>query len=132
MQSLSRTGVLLATLLLLSCADTPDLQVVQEQRAGDVNVVLLSEAGELQEGPNSLVLEFRNASSEGLVSVTDVRVQATMAMPGMAPMIAGVTTPVEIADGRYEVEVGLNMVGGWNLVVTFDGEQRVQFNVSAY
>lgn len=132
MRCLSRTGVLIATLLLLSCGRTADLAVVQEQRAGDVNVVLLSEGGELREGANPLVLEFREASGEDRVAVGDVRVQATMPMPGMAPMIGGVETPVEVADGRYELEVDLTMVGGWNLVIIFDGEQRVQFNVSAY
>lgn len=132
MRALWGTGVVLATLVLLGCAGPADLQVVQEQRAGDVNVVLLASTGELAQGSNALVLEFRDAATGDLVAVEDVRVEATMPMPGMAPMIGEVNTPVEIADGRYELEVGLNMVGGWNFVVNFDRGQRVQFNVSAY
>jgi len=50
-----------------------------------------------------------------------VKVNATMAMPGMAPMFGdGVVTPTP-TKGRYDVATDLGMAGTWRFTVTWDG-----------
>jgi len=127
-----RINALLTFALLLSaCGGDRELQVVQEQRVGNLVVSLLADSAEVQQDSNDLVLEFRDASTNELTMVENVRVQATMPMPGMAPMFGDISTPSSETAGRYAFTAGLGMAGGWNFVVTFDPEARVQFNVNA-
>jgi hypothetical protein len=126
-------SVLLLPLLMCACDRAPaEWHLVQDQRSGNTIVSLLSETGELRENSNDLVLEFRDVETGELKPVENVRVQATMPMPGMAPMVGDVSSPAVTAAGRYQFTAEFSMIGGWNLIVTFDPGGRAQFNVSAY
>src|SRR6266700_8160484 len=61
------------------------LKELQRAHAGSVDVVMLSDGDTLRQGKGSLVLEFRDGTGK-LVDVGMVTVNATMTMPGMAPM----------------------------------------------
>jgi hypothetical protein len=124
--------ILVLPLVLMACERAPaELQLVQEQRAGDFVVSLLSTSAEMQQDSNDIVLEFRDTSTNELTPVDNVRVQATMPMPGMAPMFGDTSSPVSDVPGHYEFTTDLTMAGGWNLIVTFDPGGQVQFNVNA-
>ena len=107
-----------ATALLVGCGGDA-LKEIQRVRAGEIDVVLLSEDGVLSGGRDTWVLEFRRAGE--LVDVGDVKAAATMPMAGMAPMIGDLT--IERADqaGRHTVSSNLSMVGAWRLSLEWNG-----------
>ena len=94
-------------------------------------MTLLSGTGSLKQHSNKLTLEFRNASTNELANVSNVQIQASMRMPGMGPMLGDLSSPQQIAPGRYELNADFSMAGQWGFLVTFDPSGRVQFNISA-
>src|SRR5262245_6439380 len=119
-------------LVPMGCNRRPEeLQQIQQQRSGDYIVSLLSETGLVKLHSNDLRLEFRNASTNELTATNNVQIQASMSMPGMGPMFGTLSTPRQLATGRYDFDADFGMAGRWNFVVTFDPNQRVQFNLSA-
>lgn len=119
-----KCGVVFAFVLLSGCGTTNDkapLKELQRTRSGELDVVLLSEQDVLRQGRDSFVLEFRRADGS-LIDVGEVRVNASMAMAGMAPMFGGSETHPADARGRYTVNTDLGMAGSWRLVVDWNGE----------
>jgi|SRR5438093_6149788 len=116
---------------VVSCNRQTPLTPIQQQRAGDYIVSLLSETGTVKQRAGKLALEFRNASSNQPVNVTNVQVQANMQMAGMGPMLGNTSAPRQTGTGRFDFDVNLSMAGQWNFVVTFDPQRRVQFNLNA-
>jgi hypothetical protein len=126
-----------------SSADTPSeppapeapapastLKEIQQQRSGDYVVAVLNETGELKQGINNLTLEFRTASDNQLADVGDVKVESTMEMKGMSPMMANTKITPSGTPGRYNMMADLSMAGDWKTVVTFGGT-KVQFELGA-
>ena len=105
-----------------ACANTQSskLKEVQRVKAGNLEVVLLSATDALKEGKDSFVLEFHSTANQQLVDVGTVKVNATMPMAGMAPMI-GDTTVKPSTSGRYDVATDLGMAGTWRVGVDWDG-----------
>jgi hypothetical protein len=117
-----------------SSATPPDSappKEIQQQRSGDYVVALLNETGELKQGANSLTLEFRRVSDNQLSDVGNVKVESTMPMPGMGPMLANTKVAPSGTPGRYSINAELSMAGGWKTVVSFSGGQQVQFDLTA-
>lgn len=119
------------SLFLVSCNRQSSLTTIQQQRSGDYVVSLLNETPSVKQHSRKLTLEFRNASTNEPASVTNVRVEASMRMAGMGPMLGNVSSVRQAGAGRHEFDVDLSMAGQWNFIVTFDPNRRVQFNVSA-
>lgn len=118
------TPLVLATLLLnaFGCGggtDGSDLIELQRVRADRLDVVLLASDGTLNRDKDVVTIEFRRGDQ--LVDVGTVKGVATMPMAGMPPMMGSVF--VERADqpGRYTAETDLNMAGGWQLKLEWDG-----------
>ena len=107
-----------------------NLKQIQQQRSGDYIVSLLNETGQLEQGPNQLTLEFHNAKHE-LTAVGNVQITSTMAMPGMAPMVGTASVKPAGTPGRYDLSVDLGKTGRWDVVLTFDNGQKVQFALKA-
>jgi hypothetical protein len=107
-----------------------ELKQIAEQRAGDHVVRLLSESGQLKQGPNKYVLEFRRASDNQLVDVGQVQLSSRMPMPGMSDMIGGAAATPSGTPGRYNVESDFEMRGKWNFQATFGNNQRVMFPIN--
>ncbi len=103
--------------------DTTNLKQVGQQRAGETVVTVLSETGQLNQGPNNFVVEFRTAADNKLVDVGDVQLQSIMPMPGMAPMSAGASAEPSGTPGRYNINADFSMTGKWNLTVIFKGQR---------
>ena len=100
--------------------DVPAGEVVQTVRAGELDVVLLSETGTLRQGRSSFVLEFRRAGTNVLADVGTVRASATMAMPGMV-MSGGVQVAPTGEAGRYLATAEFGMAGAWQMSVEWEG-----------
>ncbi len=67
---LTATIVIAFALVMTACGgDASNLKQIQQQRAGDYVVTVLSETGQLKQGPNNFVLEFRKASDNQLADV---------------------------------------------------------------
>jgi len=112
----------LVALIIVGCSQSAETQLIELQRAGAgaVTVVLLSSSDALHQGKNSAVLEFR-AKDGSLMDVGAVRVNATMPMPGMGPMLAGAEIRPTDVKGRYAVDTDFGMVGTWRITVEWDG-----------
>ena len=96
------------------------MKELQRTKAGDLSVVLLAPTDALPQGKGFAVLEFHDAGGS-LVDVGAVKVNATMVMAGMAPMIAGSEVKPTPAPGRYEIATDFSMAGTWQLAVEWDG-----------
>jgi hypothetical protein len=124
--------VIALTLFLLGCNGKPtELKQIQQQRSGDYAVALLNDTGVLKQQSDHLRIEIRNASTNELANVNNVKVQATMIMAGMGPMFGNLSSPQQTGPGQYELDAKMGMAGQWNLVVTFDPNGRAQFSLRA-
>jgi hypothetical protein len=112
-------------------APSGPLKEIQQQRSGDYVVAILNETGELKQGTNMVALEFRMASDNQLADVGEVKVESSMPMQGMGPMMANTTVTPSGAVGRYSMSADLSMAGNWKTVVTFGGNQKVEFDLTA-
>ena len=102
-------------------AGTPaDMKPIHIQKMKDVTVTLQNESGQWKEGKNDFVLEFTSAQDKKPVDVGKVSLNTSMAMPGMAPMIAGATLTSE-GPGRYHGTINFADRGTRQVTVTWDG-----------
>ena len=105
---------------LVSGAHGADLRPIKTQRAKDLTVSLLNEAGRWKPGRNGVVLEFTSAKDTKPVDVGRVTLSTSMPMPGMAPMIAGATLESK-GPGRYEGTITFPDAGERQVTVAWDG-----------
>ena len=118
---MSRATFLIATALLVTVTLTvaaADLKPIKTQKAKDITVNLLSESGRWTSGKNSFVLEL--AKDGKPVDAGKVTVSTSMAMPGMAPMVAGATLEPE-GPGRYRGTIDFPDRGERQVTVAWDG-----------
>ena len=94
--------------------------VVQTVRAGNLDVVVLSESGALRTGRNTFTIEFRRAGTETLVDAGRVRGGANMTMPGMV-MSGNLQVMPSGVTGRYAATAEFGMAGTWQMGVEWDG-----------
>jgi Cu(I)/Ag(I) efflux system membrane protein CusA/SilA len=92
---------------------------VQQIRAGDLTIVLLSPTGTLNQGRNTYTIEFRRADGS-LIDVGAVRTSANMAMPGMV-MSGGAEVSRTPVPGRYQATAEFGMAGAWKMALEWDG-----------
>jgi Cu(I)/Ag(I) efflux system membrane protein CusA/SilA len=92
---------------------------VQTVRAGELQIVLLSDTGTLAQGRAEFLLEFRSAAGT-LVDAGEVHASANMSMPGMS-MSAGLQVTRTAVPGRYEVTGEFGMAGTWQMAVDWEG-----------
>ena len=97
-----------------------DLKVIQTQKTKDAVIMLKSESGRWSQGSNSFVVEFTSPDGKAL-DVGKVNLSTSMAMPGMAPMIAGATLSPDKAPGRYMGTISFPDSGARQVTVSWDG-----------
>jgi hypothetical protein len=124
---MTRVSALLFTILIGASAaacshgnDTAPMKELQRAKSGDLTVVLLAKNDALKPGKDEAVLEFRNAANT-LVDVGAVKVNATMPMAGMAPMMGSTFVKPTDQAGRYRIDSDLTMAGTWQLAVEWSG-----------
>jgi hypothetical protein len=119
-------------LVLFGCKSDPaNLKQVQQQRAGDYTVTILSDTGTLKHGSSSFTLEFRKSADNQLADVGKVEVSPVMEMSGMAPMMGGAEVTPTSTPGRYDVKGSLTMGGLWKVNVRFGDNQNIRFSLNA-
>jgi YtkA-like len=105
--------------LLLTTTASSAEKVIQTQKAKDVVIVLKSESGQWKAGKNSFALEFTKDKQP--VDVGKVSLSTSMAMSGMAPMIAGATLSPDKTPGRYLGTIEFPDGGTRQVTVTWEG-----------
>ena len=126
-------GVVLLVGLSLGTVWGADLKVMQTQQAKEMTVTLLSESGKWTKGKNTFVLEFASAATKQPVDAGKVTLSTSMAMPGMAPMLAGATLAPDKGPGRYLGTIDFPDSGARQVTVAWDGpagKGSTQFSVS--
>ena len=126
-------GVVLLAGLSLGAVWGADVKVVQTQKTKDIVVTLLSESGQWTPGKNTFVLACTSAATKQPVDVGKVTLSTSMAMPGMAPMLAGATLSPEKTPGRYLGTISFEDRGARQVTVAWDGpagKGSTQFSVS--
>jgi hypothetical protein len=100
--------------------DVSALKPAATRTVGKLTIVLLNKSGELTQGQNEFVVEFKDGQGQP-VDVTDVQLGSSMAMPGMAPMSgdSGVTQTKQT--GIYKVTSNFAMSGAWRFTLSWDG-----------
>jgi hypothetical protein len=97
-----------------------ELKVIQTQKTKDAVLTLKSESGRWRQGVNSFVLEFAWPDGKPL-DAGKVNLSTSMAMPGMAPMIAGATMSPDKAPGRYTGTISFPDSGARQVMVSWEG-----------
>jgi hypothetical protein len=126
-------GMVLVAGLRLGSVWGADLKAIQTQKAKDLTITLLSESGQWKQGKNTFVLEFTSAATKQPVDVGKVTLNTSMAMPGMAPMLAGATVTPDKTPGRYLGTISFPDSGARQVTVAWDGpvgKGSTQFSVS--
>ena len=115
-----RKSVLIALTVLLVVAShaAADLKVIAEQTAGDFAVALLSESGQWTTGTNTFVLRLTKAGQPA--DGGKVSLGTSMAMPGMAPMLASAKLAPD-GPGRYRGTISFPDRGSRQVTVAWDG-----------
>jgi hypothetical protein len=115
-------GMFLITLLVATISATTvgaaDLKVIKTQKSKDVSVSLLSESGRWAPGTNAFVLELARDGKP--LEAARVTLSTSMAMPGMAPMVAGASLQPD-GPGRYRGSISFPDSGERQVTVAWDG-----------
>jgi hypothetical protein len=125
--------VTLAVISFAALAVAADLKAIKTQKTKDVTVSLLSESGQWRVGPNEFVLAFTSTKDKAPVDAGKVGLSTSMAMPGMAPMLAGATLQPDSAPGHYRGTISFPDRGDRQVTVTWDGpagKGSTRFSVS--
>jgi hypothetical protein len=118
---MTRARVMFAAALLIVVslsATAADLKPIRTHKAKDITVTLSSESGQWIPGKNSFVLEL--AKDGKPVEGGKVTLSTSMAMPGMAPMVAGATLRPD-GPGRYRGTIDFPDRGERQVTVAWDG-----------
>jgi hypothetical protein len=101
-------------------ATAADMKPIHTQKTKDVTVTLQNESGQWKQGKNEFVLEFTSVQDKKPIDAGKVSLNTSMAMPGMAPMVAGATLTSE-GSGRYHGTIDFADRGARQVTVTWDG-----------
>lgn len=95
-----------------------DLKVIKSQKSTGVAVSLLSESGRWTPGTNAFVVEITKDGKP--LDAGKVTLSTSMAMPGMAPMVAGASLRPD-GPGRYRGSISFPDSGERQVTVAWDG-----------
>src|SRR6266542_560571 len=96
-------------------------KVIQTQKTKEMVITLKSESGQWKQGKNSFALEFTSAKDGKPVDPGKLSFSTSMAMTGMAPMIAGATLSPDRTPGRFLGSIDFPDPGTRQVTVTWDG-----------
>ncbi len=117
----------LALLVLLGASgckekqiNVADMKPVTTHTAGNLSVVLADAAGDLKQGQNDFILQFKDTAGQP-VDVGAVQFGSSMSMPGMAPMSGGAEISPTGQTGTYRVKANFAMSGAWHFTISWNG-----------
>jgi len=82
--------------------------------------VLLNSAGELKQGKNEFVVQFKDDKGQ-LVDVGEVQLGSSMSMPSMPPMSGDSEITPTGQTGTYRVKSNFAMSGAWHFTIAWNG-----------
>ena len=100
--------------------DTENLKEVATHVVGDVAIVILNSTGELKQGQNEFVVQFRDQKGQP-IDVGNVTLGSSMSMPSMAPMSGDSEITPTGMTGTYSVKSNFAMSGAWHFTVSWNG-----------
>ena len=100
--------------------ETENLKEVATHVVGSVTVVLLNGTGELKQGQNEFVVQFRDPKGQP-IDVGNVQLGSSMSMPSMAPMSGDSEITPSGQTGTYRVKSNFGMSGAWHFTLLWDG-----------
>jgi hypothetical protein len=100
--------------------DTENMKEVAAHVVGDVAIVLLNSTGDLKQGQNEFVVQFRDPKGQP-INVGDVQLGSSMSMPSMAPMSGDSEITPTGQTGTYRVKSNFAMSGAWHFTVSWTG-----------
>ena len=121
LRTMSLIAVVVVVAGWLGVAGAADLKVVKSQKAKDVSISILSESGQWKLGKNEFVVAFASTKDSSPVDVGKVTLTTSMAMPGMAPMVAGAAVAPDATPGRYRGTISFPDRGDRQVTVSWDG-----------
>lgn len=125
MKMLSAISMLLV-FSLMGCSgnkvDTGNLKPVDTRSVGKLTIVLLNSTGELKQGQNEFVVQFKDDKGQ-LADVGDVQLGSSMSMPSMAPMSGDSELTPTGQIGTYRVKSNFAMSGAWHFTISWNGKQ---------
>ena len=124
MKALSVISVMLILALgSVACnrnVDTANLKPVETRTVGNLTIVLMSSTGELKQGQNDFVVQFRDQQGQP-VDVGGVQLSSSMTMPSMAPMSGDSQVTPAGQGGTYRVKSNFAMSGAWHFTISWNG-----------
>jgi hypothetical protein len=100
--------------------DTGGLKPIETRTAGSITIVLLNSTGELKQGQNEFVVQFRDPEGQP-IDVGDVQLGSSMTVPSMAPISGGSEITPTGQAGTYRVKANFAMSGSWHFTIAWNG-----------
>ena len=97
-----------------------DLKPAASKSVGKLTIVLLNKSGELMQGQNEFVVQFKDDQGQP-ADVGDVQIGSSMSMPSMAPMSGGSELTPTGQTGIYKVTSSFAMSGAWHFTLSWNG-----------
>ena len=110
--------------------DIGSLKPAATRTVGKLTIVLLNKTGELTQGQNEFVVQFKDSQAQP-ADVGDVQLGSSMSMPGMAPMSGNAQITPTGQTGIYKVSSNFAMSGAWHFTLSWNGpfgEGHTTFN----
>jgi hypothetical protein len=96
------------------------LKPAATRTVGKLTVVLLNKSGELTQGQNDFVVQFKDDQGQP-ADVGDVQLGSSMSMPSMAPMSGDAEITPTDQTGIYKVTSNFAMSGAWHFTLSWNG-----------
>jgi hypothetical protein len=100
--------------------DTSSLKPAATRTVGKLTIVLLTKTGELTQGQNEFVVQFKDEQGQP-ADVGDVELGSSMSMPSMAPMSGDAEITPTGQTGIYQVKSNFAMSGAWHFTLSWNG-----------
>ena len=96
------------------------LKPAATRTVGKLTIVLLNKSGELVQGQNEFVVQFKDDQGQP-ADVGDVQIGSSMSMPSMAPMSGDSELTPTSQTGIYKVSSNFAMSGAWHFTLSWNG-----------
>src|SRR5277367_3784322 len=96
------------------------LKPAATRTVGKLSIVLLDKSGELMQGQNEFVIQFKDDQGQP-ADVGDVQIGSSMSMPSMAPMSGDSELTPTAQTGIYKVTSNFAMSGAWHFTLSWNG-----------
>jgi YtkA-like len=118
-------AILLASIFVLAGCNSDkvnlsSLKPAATKNVGKLTIVLLNKSGELMQGQNEFVIQFKDDQGQP-ADVGDVQLGSNMSMPGMSPMSGDAELTPTGQTGIYKVTSNFAMSGAWHFTLSWNG-----------